>query len=83
MPKGLTVLQWVVDFGERIKQLQSISNEVGSQGSHVLKVGICNRGIEGYVIRVYPLSLGCPCMVGWTIHFRGIYHCNKAVCGPS
>jgi dynein heavy chain 1 len=37
VPAGLTVLQWVVDFGERIKQLQTISKQVLSEGSHVLK----------------------------------------------
>ena len=38
VPAGLTVLQWVVDFSERIKQLQTISNQVLKEGSHVLKV---------------------------------------------
>ncbi|XP_019853431.1 PREDICTED: cytoplasmic dynein 1 heavy chain 1-like isoform X1 [Amphimedon queenslandica] len=37
VPPGLTVLQWVVDFSERVKQLQSISNQVLNEGSHVLK----------------------------------------------
>ncbi len=39
VPSGLTVIQWVTDFSERIKQLQSISKKVASEGSKVLKVG--------------------------------------------
>ena len=38
VPAGLTVLQWVADFSERIKQLQNISNQVSREGSHILKV---------------------------------------------
>ena len=40
VPSGLTVLQWIVDFSERTKQLQRISMEVSKNGSHVLKVYI-------------------------------------------
>ena len=40
MPAGLTVIQWVTDFSDRIKQLQEISQKVGSHSSKVLKVCI-------------------------------------------
>ena len=43
VPSGLTVIQWVTDFSERIKQLQTISKQVGSGGSKVLKVSISVR----------------------------------------
>ena len=39
VPAGLTVIQWVADFSERIKQLQAVSNSVAESGSKVLKVG--------------------------------------------
>ena len=39
MPASLTVIQWVTDFSERTKQLQSVSKQVASSGSKVLKVG--------------------------------------------
>ena len=38
VPAGLTVIQWVTDFSERIKQLQNVSKQVASGGSKVLKV---------------------------------------------
>ncbi|XP_001636057.2 cytoplasmic dynein 1 heavy chain 1 isoform X2 [Nematostella vectensis] len=37
VPKGLTVLQWVVDFSDRIKQLQAISQAANASGSSGLK----------------------------------------------
>ena len=48
VPAGLTVLQWVADFSERIKQLQNISNQVSREGSHILKV---NELINGCINR--------------------------------
>lgn len=38
VPRGLTVIQWVSDFSERIKQLQKISANVGQEGTKELKV---------------------------------------------
>lgn len=37
VPSGLTVMQFVTDFSERVKQLQLFSKQVESQGSKVLK----------------------------------------------
>ncbi len=38
VPASLTVLQWVTDFSERIKQLSDVSKQAGSQGSKIFKV---------------------------------------------
>ena len=38
VPVGLTVIQWVMDFSERIKQLQKVSDQVKASGTAVLKV---------------------------------------------
>ena len=40
VPAGLTVIQWVTDFSDRIKQLQEISQKVGGHSSKVLKVAL-------------------------------------------
>ena len=40
VPAGVTVIQWVSDFSERIKQLQAISTAAASGGAAALKVGI-------------------------------------------
>ena len=37
VPPGLTVMQFVTDFSERVKQLQLFSKQVESHGSKVLK----------------------------------------------
>lgn len=42
VPAGLTVIQWVTDFSDRVKQLQYISQQVGNNSSKVLKVNICH-----------------------------------------
>lgn len=39
VPAGMTVIQWVSDFSERVKQLQSISQAAASGGAKELKVG--------------------------------------------
>jgi len=38
VPKTLTVIQWITDFSDRVKQLESISNLVADQGYKSLKV---------------------------------------------
>ncbi|CAH3116472.1 unnamed protein product [Pocillopora meandrina] len=37
VPKGLTVLQWVADFSDRVKQLQKISHAANTDGAKGLK----------------------------------------------
>lgn len=37
VPKGLTVLQWVADFSDRVKQLQKISHAANTGGAKGLK----------------------------------------------
>lgn len=38
VPVSLTVIQWVMDFSERIKQLQKVSDQVKASGIAALKV---------------------------------------------
>lgn len=38
VPASMTVIQWVADFSERIKQLQQISQGAASGGAKELKV---------------------------------------------
>ena len=38
VPAGLTVIQWITDFSERIKQLQHISEASQQAGPSALKV---------------------------------------------
>lgn len=44
VPAGMTVIQWVSDFSERIKQLQNISQAAASGGAKELKVGTHGPG---------------------------------------
>lgn len=40
IPKGCTVIQWITDFSQRIKQLQKISQLVSTAGAKELQVGM-------------------------------------------
>ena len=40
VPKTLTVIQWITDFSDRVKQLESISKLVADQGYRSLKVTV-------------------------------------------
>ena len=42
VPSGLTVIQWITDFSERVKQLQTIVSNTTSGGAKELKVFLCN-----------------------------------------
>ena len=44
VPKDLTVLQWVADFSDRVKQLQKISHAANTGGAKGLKV--CHLFLE-------------------------------------
>ena len=49
VPQGVTVIQWVSDFSERIKQLQAISAAAASGGAAALKVRTKNKkGTQNY-----------------------------------
>lgn len=37
IPKGLTVIQWIVDLGDRMKQLQNIAKITNANGAKELK----------------------------------------------
>ena len=64
MPKGLTVLQWVADFGDRIKQLQKISHAANTGGAKGLKV--C------YLVLCLFFVLFCFACAGLFFFFAGI-----------
>lgn len=38
VPRGATVIQWITDFSQRVKQLQEISQQVAQFGAGELKV---------------------------------------------
>ena len=38
IPAGMTVIQWVTDFSERIRQLQDVTQASQTGGPHALKV---------------------------------------------
>ena len=57
VPPGLTVMQWVADFTERIKQLQNISKQVAINGAKVLKVSV--------VTGCYSTSIHSPVLIAW------------------
>lgn len=68
MPKDLTVLQWVADFSDRVKQLQKISHAANTGGAKGLKV--CNLVLEialSYRAHVGEVNLSCfrICTSGW------------------
>lgn len=39
VPKGCTVIQWITDFSQRVKQLQQVSELVSTCGAKELQVG--------------------------------------------
>ncbi|XP_012579828.1 PREDICTED: cytoplasmic dynein 1 heavy chain 1, partial [Condylura cristata] len=53
VPAGMTVIQWVADFSERIKQLQNISQAAAAGGAKELKnIHVCLGGLfvpEAYI----------------------------------
>lgn len=53
VPAGMTVIQWVSDFSERIKQLQNISQAAAAGGAKELKnIHVCLGGLfvpEAYI----------------------------------
>lgn len=46
VPRGATVIQWVTDFAQRVKQLQDISKQVAQFGAGELKVRSGNFEVE-------------------------------------
>lgn len=40
VPRGATVIQWITDFSQRVKQLQEISQQVAQFGAGELKVWV-------------------------------------------
>lgn len=40
VPRGCTVIQWITDFSQRVKQLQQVSQVVSTAGAKELQVRI-------------------------------------------
>ena len=97
VPSGLTVIQWVSNFSERIKQLQHISQQAASQGTKALKVrgeGTARErtGWLGHEVGVNTaltiLSHSLPHvdrahLAGGPVHSRSLHHCHQAIRSPS
>jgi len=43
VPSGCTVIQWVSDFSQRVKQLQQVSQLVSQRGANQIKVSYLNH----------------------------------------
>lgn len=59
VPVSMTVIQWVADFSERIKQLQQISQGAASGGAKELKVCWSTVGVQTHESLsdvIYPFS---------------------------
>ena len=86
VPAGLTVIQWVTDFSQRIKQLQHISKEVGTNSSSVLKVTLetyCQVGNLGIILLCsLPFLTDSTHLAGGPVHPRGLHHGHTTVCSP-
>ena len=85
MPPGLTVLQWVTDFGQRIEQMQKVST-AASKDTKALKVRnnyISTNLFKGGPSFLLLSSLGYPCMAWWTLLTRSICNCLQAVCSSA
>lgn len=59
----MTVIQWVSDFSERIKQLQNISQAAASGGAKELKVGKHGPEKSGWSLLSWTWVEKCP--LGW------------------
>lgn len=62
VPTGLTVIQWVSDFSERIKQLQKISANVANGGTKELKVSNAIGHRRGPVKEKQYNNATLPCL---------------------
>lgn len=62
VPAGMTVIQWVSDFSERIKQLQNISQAAASGGAKELKVGMRDPGKSHRHLPSRAWVERCPCL---------------------
>lgn len=51
VPAAMTVIQWVADFSERIKQLQQISQGAASGGAKELKVQVDLMAVQSTEIK--------------------------------
>lgn len=92
VPATMTVIQWVADFSERIKQLQQISQGAASGGAKELKVLLIEPPSLQTVV-VYPRALTPfffssphpaehPRVPREPVCSRGLHHCYPPVRGP-
>lgn len=95
VPTSMTVIQWVADFSERIKQLQQISQAAASGGAKELKVLVV-RKIKWNTFPVFIFFHFClifknvfhfvpcvehPCVPGQPVCAGGLHHCYSPICG--
>lgn len=75
VPRGCTVIQWITDFSNRVKQLQQVSQLVSTCGAKELQVGSLINEENRYFCIFYTwlycefvyLFTEFPCVVGWSI----------------
>lgn len=46
VPRGCTVIQWITDFSQRVKQLQKVSQLVSQGGAKEIKVNFAFKVLE-------------------------------------
>lgn len=58
VPRGCTVIQWITDFSQRVKQLQQVSQVVSSAGAKELQVHILCHILKhiSLIIIIYVLE---------------------------
>lgn len=97
VPTSMTVIQWVADFSERIKQLQQISQAAASGGAKELKVLIaCKIKWNTFSVLIFfhfclifqnvslcPPFIEHPRVPGQPVCAGGLHHCYSPVCGAS
>lgn len=91
VPSSMTVIQWVSDFSERIKQLQQISQGAASGGAKELKVMLVYKNKQEFTLQLYDNMFFCfhfspsspehPCVFGQLVCARGLHHCHPPVRG--
>jgi hypothetical protein len=72
VPRGCTVIQWITDFSQRVKQLQEVSLLVSQGGAKELKVlclSVCGSSIRlrssFLTDHVFDIFLFRRSMFGW------------------
>lgn len=90
VPTSMTVIQWVSDFSERIKQLQHISQAAASGGAKELKVpnmklNCISSHFSASSLKQFTSACSVvehPCVPGQPVCARSLHHCYSPVRGP-